>query len=419
MRKLSSFNAGQQHDMTLHPMAKSTRALLGLGCVFLLAGAWADTPPITAAQQATANSVAQKGVALSDLADGAPDRYTVKTGDTLWAISTLYLKSAWRWPELWGMNQQEVKNPHRIYPGQILVLERSGDHASLRVQSGTAADGATGTQDSETVRISPRARITSLLPSALPTLKPSVIGPFLAEPMIVDVAEFERAPHIVAGQDSRVVLAAGDKVYARGPADAPLLDDQRAEKQFRIYGEATPLKDPDTGEVLGYEAKFLGTATLLKSEERNPGIDKDGKPTVEIVSAAIRINTTRAEVNWGDRLVADVRTESSSFIPHAPTTAASGRILSIYGLGASNAAPNDVISLSGGKAEGVDVGTVFAIVKSKRKVQPVVGVNDREIRLPEERIGLVMVFRTFEHLSYGLILEGVDSANVGDRLIAP
>jgi len=430
VRKLSGLFAGLQHDMTLIPMAKSTPTLLSLGCVFVSlhllvqsAGAQtlAENLVITPAQQATADSVAQSGVALSDLADGAPDTYTVKSGDTLWAISVLYLKSPWRWPELWGMNMQEVKNPHRIYPGQVLVLERSGDRASLHVRSaatGQSADAMPAVTD--TVRISPKARITSLLANALPTLKPGVIGPFLEAPIIVDAEAFDRAPHVVAGEHARVLLAAGDKIYARGPADAPLLDNQRQEQQFRIYGEATPLTDPDTHKILGYEAKYKGSATLVKSEERNKVPNEDGKMVEEIVSASLRLDSSRQEVVAGDRLLSGIRQESNSYTPHAANAGVSSRVLSLYTAETTTiVGQNQVIGLRGGKSEGLEVGSVLAVVNNKYPVPLNGHPADLGTQLPEERIALVMVFLTFEHLSYGLIVEATGPVKVGDRLIAP
>ena len=183
--------------MTIHLMAKTKVAMAALAAfasAALLTPAWAQDLPITDAQKSTANAVAQKGVALSDLAADAPERYTIKAGDTLWAISKLYLKTPWRWPELWGMNLQQIKNPHRIYPGQVLVLERSNGRATLRME-----DGSDGTvpADLSTVRVSPRNRLEPLVGGALPTLRPSVIEPFLAEPIIIDAAEFAAAARLV------------------------------------------------------------------------------------------------------------------------------------------------------------------------------------------------------------------------------
>src|SRR4051812_45366938 len=141
--------------------------------------AFAQNYPVTPQQRATAQQTAQAGIPVSELAPNAPDEYTVKPGDTLWAISRLYLRSPWRWPELWGMNIGEISNPHRIYPGQVLYLDKTGGRARLSTRRGSG--GPEGT-----VKLSPRTRYESLSGMALPTLNPSLIEPFLSEPIIID-----------------------------------------------------------------------------------------------------------------------------------------------------------------------------------------------------------------------------------------
>ena len=426
MRKLSSYIAGQQHDMTIYPKAKSTRALLILGALsstFILAPAWAQKFPISAEQRNTANTVSQTGVALSDLAPNAPDKYTVKTGDTLWAIATLYLKSPWRWPELWGMNIQAVQNPHLIYPGQVLVLERSGDRARLRMGSGDG-DGDTSASDTNTnntvLHLLPKTRLTRLGDGPLQTLNPADIEPFLTEPLIVDKEEFEAAPHIVSGTEGRIVMASGDRAYARGPQNAPVLFEGSGAKRFRIYSAATPLLDPDTKKVLGYEAKFAGTAELAKEEVRTSATDADGKAVESVVAAAIDITSSTLDINTGDRLIPTHALQINNYVPHAPAASVQSRIVSVYGTAVTNAAQNQVVAITGGTAEGMDVGTVLAILKNGVVLPPERENPDGpEVRLPNERVGLLMVFRTFEHLSYGLILEIVDGVRIGDRLVSP
>jgi len=430
VRELSSHIAGPQYHMTNHLMAKSTRALAILGALgsisgalLLTAAASAQTLTVTSAERATANSVAHTGVPLAALATDAPDHYDVQAGDTLWAIAKLYLKSPWRWPELWGMNLQEVADPHRIYPGQTLVLERSDGRARLRIASNEPSDsfGNGSATDTQTVRISPKIRSTSLLAAALPTLRSSAIEPFLAEPLIVDTTEFELAPQIVAGKQSRQVMSSGDRIYAVGPTNAPVLDDQRTEKHFRIYGTAVPLRHPDTNLILGYEASFEGTATLIKGERHSNATDADGKITTTIIAASLDITASKGEINIGDRLLPELPFQIQTYTPHAPAHPIKSRVISVYGTAVTNAAQNQVVAISSGTLDGVDVGTVLAILKNGVPV-PLDGSDKPkglEIRLPDERIGLLMVFRTFSHLSYGLILEITDGVTVGDRLVSP
>ena len=217
--------------------------------------------PVMPQQRATAEQVAAQGVPLSALAPNAPEEYTVRRGDTLWRIAGVFLQSPWRWPELWGMNLKDIRNPHLIYPGQQLYLERVGDRAYLRARR--AGDGQVG----QTVRVSPRNRVEVLGAGPLPTLEPHLIEPFLAEPLVVDDDTFQRAPRIVAlANQSRVLVAKGDRAYVRGPADAPLLKAPGLPNDFRVFRTATALKDPQTGEILGYEGQYVGQAALVRGE---------------------------------------------------------------------------------------------------------------------------------------------------------
>ena len=236
---------------------KTALGALAVIAAFTCTPTFAQKYPSTDAQRSTAQQVAEKGIPVSELAPNAPDTYVVKRGDTLWDISRMYLKSPWRWPELWGMNLKALPNPHLIFPGQTLYLDKSDGYARLRTQP---------TGGSDTVRLSPRTRTDSLASLALPTLKTHLIAPFLVEPLVADAATIEQAPRLVATTDQRVLMAAGDRVYARGNPDAPLSTKPGQPRSFRVFREAIPLKDPVTGEVLGYEARYLGNAELARSE---------------------------------------------------------------------------------------------------------------------------------------------------------
>ena len=387
-----------------------------------LASAWIATPalsqnfPISAEQRDTAKQVAQKGVPLGDLTANAPDRHTVKPGDTLWAISALFLKSPWRWPELWGMNLEDIKNPHLIYPGQVLVLERSNGMARLRLDStGSSQDP----NEPPTVRISPRTRVESLADAALPTLRSSIIEAFLAEPVVVDEAGLMAAPRIVSAQESRVLLTRGDRAYARGTAEAPLLDDQRLQKQFRVFRNATPLKDPITGEVLGFEGQYVGKATLVRGETMAEVQDKGGDTSPTIVPATIDIVAAKEEMRVGDRMLPEPPRELRTYTPHAPKNPTDGRIVSVYGSAVVNAAQNQVVAINRGTRDGMEPGLVLAILKDGARVVDKTDEARPLMKLPDERNGLLMVFRTFERVSYALILEITDGVRVGDRLTNP
>ncbi len=395
-------------------------SLLGLALAGAAPGLHAQNFPISAGQKATATQVAQAGVPLSDLAPNAPDNYTVKRGDTLWAISGMFLKSPWRWPELWGMNLQDIRNPHRIYPGQQLYLEKSNGRAMLRARQGSN-DGP----PTDTVRVSPQTRYEALADAAIPTLSPSAIEPFLAEALIVDEATFASAPRIVAAQEGRVLLSRGDRAYARGQygskgaTGTPLSDAKGEPRDFRVFRNATPLKDPTTQKILGYEAQYLGRAELVRGESVAQINDKDGKPQSEIIPATLDIVAAKEEMRTGDRLVPEPTRELRSYTPHAPATPVAGQVVSVYGSAVALASENQVVVINRGALDGMERGHVVAIVKDGQRLVDKTDGARPEIKLPNERNGLMMVFRTFDHLSYALVLQINDGVKVGDRFINP
>lgn len=381
-------------------------------------GVQAQNFPITPEQKAIASQVAQTGIPVGDLVSNAPDSYTVKRGDTLWAISGVFLKTPWRWPELWGMNLQDIANPHRIYPGQQLYLDKSNGRAVLRTrQAGNEEPPNT------TVRVSPRTRYGSLADSSIPTLSANAIEPFLAEPLIVDAVAFAEAPRIVATQEGRVLLSRGDRAYARGVSGAgvgkPLSDEKGQPLNYRVFRNATPLKDPTTNAILGYEAQFVGKAELVRGESVRQVTDKDGKLQSQIVPATIDIVSAKEEMRVGDRLIAEPERTSQSYVPRAPSTPISGQIVSVYGSAVTYASENQVVVVNRGIRDGLERGHVMAILKDGERLQDKTDSARPQIKLPNERNGLLMVFRTFDQLSYALVLQITDGVKVGDRFANP
>ena len=381
-----------------------------MASLVLSSGAQAQNFPITPNQRATATQVAQTGVPLADLAPNAPDEYTVKRGDTLWAISGMFLKSAWRWPELWGMNLEDIRNPHLIFPGQQLYLDKTNGRATLRTRRGL--DGLPG----DTVRVSPRTRYESLSGNAIPTIALSAIEAFLTEPLIVDEATFSRAPRIVATQEGRVMVTKGDRAYARGEyvggvaTGKPLTTAAGQPLDFRVFRNATPLKDPTTQAILGYEAQYVGKAELIRGES---GVGTTVIPaTIDIVSA-------KEEMLVGDRLIPEPPRELLSFVPRAPSTAVTGQIVSVYGNAVTYAGASNVVVINRGTAEGMERGHVLAIVTDGQRQVDKTDTGRPTLKLPDERNGVMMVFRTFDHLSYALVLQVTDGVKVGDRFINP
>jgi hypothetical protein len=372
--------------------------------------------PVTPGQRATANQVAQTGVPLSELAPNAPDSYTVKSGDTLWAISGIFLRSQWRWPELWGMNLDDIKNPHRIYPGQMLYLIKADGRATLSTRGPGGEPG--------TVKVSPRTRYESLSDTAIPPISLQTIESFLTEPLIVDENAINRAPRIVATQENRVLLSRGDRAYARSisgdhPDAEPLAVVDGRSIGYRVFRNATPLRDPSTNEILGYEAQYVGKANVVSNERRREGLDAKGEKILEIVPAGIDITAAKEEMRVGDRLLPEPPREFLNFVPRAPQSPQSGQIVSVYGNAVNYAAQNMVVTINRGKQNGVEPGHVLALLRESNIMRDTTDSARPNMRLPGERNGLMMVFRTFDRVSYAIVLEIADGVQVGDRFVNP
>jgi len=380
--------------------------------------ATAKSLTVSPAQQKTAAQVANDGVALSELSPNAPDSYTVKRGDTLWAISKLFLKSPWRWPELWGMNKAEIKNPHLIYPGQTLYLDKSNGRARLSSQR-----GGVGANGLETIKLSPRTRISNLPDDSIPTLQNSLIEPFLTEPIIVEEATLQAAPRFVATQEGRVLLSEGDRAYARSADGSALSIAAGKPRDFRVFRNATALKDPGTGEILGYEAQFVGRARLIRGESvavmRGAEVKAGDVAKTEIIPATLDIIRSKEEIRTGDRLLPEPPWELLTYTPRAPANAVEARIVSVYGSAVANVAQNQVVVINRGTKDGMERGHVLAIQTNGERLVDKTGASFQDIKLPDERNGLLMVFRPFERVSYALVLNATQAVRVGDWLINP
>ena len=405
-----------KHLSTL-PATSALSALAILAALGVVPAAQAQNYPITAGQRATANQVAQDGIALSELAPNAPDQYTVKAGDTLWAISGMFLKSPWRWPELWGMNLQDIRNPHLIFPGQNLYLEKANGRARLSTRrSDASGDGPAGI---ETVKVKPRTRIESLQDTAIPTLKNHLIEPFLAEPLVVGELTLSQAPRIVSTQEDRVLLSRGDRAYALGSEGQPLRAGPGLTRDFRVFRNAVPMKDPVSGEILGYEAQYVGQVELARGESLRTDVAADGKTTAVLVPATIDIISAKEELRTGDRLLPEPPRQLRSYTPRAPVVPVDARIVSIYGSAVIMATQNQVVAINKGSGDGLEVGDVLSILKYGQVVVDKTTDAKQTLQLPDESVGLMMIFRTFERVSYGLVLEVSDGVKVGDRLVNP
>lgn len=385
------------------------------GAVLMALPAQAQNYPISGEQRATAQAVAERGIPLAELAPNAPDTYVVKRGDTLWGISGMYLKRPWRWPELWGMNLKAIPNPHLIFPGQTLYLEKDGAYARLS----TTPPGAQ-VSDTQTVRVSPRTRIDSLADTALPTLKPHLIEPFLVEPLIVDAQELQRAPRVIATTDDRVLMASGDRAYVRGDAASPVRAERGEPRQFRVFRDAVPLKDPVTGVILGYEAQYLGKAELVSGESYEETPNGKGGFVSEYVPATVDLSATKEEIRAGDRLLPAPERTFTSYTPRAPQIEVDARVVSIYGsFSAAYAGQNQVVAINLGTEDGIEAGHVLSLMTRGERIRDKTNGGNTVVKLPSENNGTAMVFRTFDRVSYALLLEIKGGVRVGDRLVNP
>ncbi|HLL19680.1 MAG TPA: LysM peptidoglycan-binding domain-containing protein [Rubrivivax sp.] len=355
--------------------------------------------PVTPQMRSTAQQVAQTGVPLADLAPNAPDSHTVQRGDTLWGISSIFLKNAWRWPELWGMNLQQIRNPHLIYPGQVLELDRRDGRATLRLARGEGPP-------SNTVRLSPRVRSELLDNGAIAAIPLHLIGPFLNEAVVFDSNELDTGPRIVATQEGRVMLSRGETAYVRGELGGA--------RDFRLFRQLVPLRDPLTREVLGYEGRYVGTAEHVQTGSML--VAASGKGVV--VPDTFRITTTRLEAVVGDRLSPVPQQDLVAYVPHAPAAPVEGRLVSIYGDGL-RAGQNQVVSINRGLRDGMERGHVLALWRAGRDAVDTTGGPKVAMRLPDERHGLLFVFRVFERVSYALVLNVQEPVRAGDRFTQP
>jgi hypothetical protein len=329
-------------------------------------------------------AIAQAPKSPLALKPDAPERYTVVPGDTLWSIAQRYTDSPWRWNELWDLNKDQIKNPHRIYPGNVIVLDRSRSQLAV----------------TDTVRLSPRVRAEATAKAAVPSIPPAVIEPFLIRPLVIEADGLDKAPIIVATEGGRVVIGAGNRAFVKGTGGAK-------DGSWFVYRKGKALVDPDSKTTLGYEATYLGTALTVNA----------GEPaTIELTSAT-------QEVSAGDRLVAAGRPEPIEYAPRAPAGKINGRVIAIYGgVGqVGEAGRHSIITTNVGKAQGLEVGHVLSLHRPGASVRDA-STKARDaapVKLPDERYGLAFVFRVFDRVSYALVMDVSRPVNALDFVQNP
>jgi hypothetical protein len=389
----------QRHGVKTARPSATTLALAVLAAPFLASGSAAAAEwPVTPEQRSTAQQVAQAGVPLSELAPNAPDAYTVKRGDTLWAISKVFLKSPWRWPELWGMNLAEIRNPHLIYPGQLLVLEKIDGRARLKL--GSAVGGT------DVVKLSPSIRGESSETGAIAAIPMNLIAPFLNDALVFESDELAAAPRIVATQEGHVLLGRGDLAFVKG-------GELGSARDWQVFRNPHPLVDPETKAILGYEARFVGSAEHVQDGEARPGAHGPLE-----VPASFRITSTREDAGVGDRLMPATVRDFTPFVPHPAMAGMQGSIVSIYG-DAMSAGSNQIVAINRGAQDGLERGNVLALWHEGAVTHDATAEKAPLIKLPDQRIGMMLVFRVFQKASYALIVESTEPAVPGDRFSTP
>ena len=361
--------------------------------------------------------VAKKGNVLK-LADNAPDQYIVKRGDTLWDIASKFLTDPWRWPEIWRGNRDQVKDPHWIYPGDVLVLDRTTGTVSKRgsvsvsgggESSAGAASGAgvttTGGGIPGTVKLSPSIR-SSVIAVPVPVLPANVIEPYLSRPLVLDARVVEgkiqeaealkTAPRIVGAPDDRYILSSGDKAYVQGL--------KGEEIDWDVFRPGDPLIDPESGDILGLEAVFLGKARVTRR----------GEP------AMVQFRAVKQEIQRGDRLMVADRSPVTNFVLKRPDSEVKGRLMTVYG-SVGSGGQYSIVTVNKGRRDGLEPGNVLALFRSLPPlIQKVEGKKTPiKIQVPDERYGVVTVFRVTERVAYAIVMEANRALQVGDGLRNP
>ncbi len=309
-----------------------------------------------------------------------PERYTVVKGDTLWDISALFLRDPWLWPDVWYVNPQ-IENPHLIYPGDEIIL--------------TYRDGRPILTLSRKNKLSPSVRATPI-DEAIPTIPVDAIAQFLTRPFVMEENELEQAPYIVHFLDDHIIGGAGISFYARSI-------ESNEPPRYTIVRPGKPYKDPDTGEILGYEAAFIGDADLQRA----------GDPAKLLIAAS------EMEAIIGDRLIkAEDDEPLANFQPRAPERDIKGRIISVLN-GVSQIGQYNVVVLNKGARDGLEPGHVLQILQGGDEVRDIIKGHGETVTLPLEEAGILMVFRTFDKVSFALVMRATKPLHVLDWVRPP
>jgi hypothetical protein len=335
------------------------------------------------------------------LSANAPDTYVVKTGDTLWDISKVFLREPWYWPEIWYVNPQ-VANPHLIYPGDVLKLVYVDGQPRITVAERGVESGRTGKRLGPEVRREPLSQSVTAIPYDL-------VASFMGRPTLLTKDQVKTAPYVVAMRDSHMIGAIGNEVYARG------IDDAAPETRFSVVHVEDELRDPDNNSLLGYSGMYVGSGPVAMQ----------GDPAKIVMTDSTR------EVLQGDKLFPESVDVNVDFVPHAPSSEVDAAVIAVRSHTVMG--QYQVVALNRGSNDGLEPGHILAVYQlggvvrdsfSKGGLAATRGTRRKssfgdKVQLPDERAGIVMVFKSFNDLSYALVMETTHEIREGDRAKNP
>ncbi len=314
------------------------------------------------------------------LAAGHPNEYVVKVGDTLWDIAGTFLRDPWFWPEIWYVNP-DIENPHLIYPGDVLGL--------------VYIDGQTRITNvrASTYRMSPQARVTPLS-EAVTSIPFGDIAAFLSSGVVLEKSQADALPYLLRTRGDHLIASAGNEVYVRG------IDNAAESDRFNVVHVGDPMYDPDDNRLIGYHGILIGEASLRRT----------GDP------ATIALTSSTQEAVMGDRLIPASVDVPLNFFPRSPSTNIDGRIISVVG-GVTQIGQYQVVVMNRGSSNGLSVGDVLSVYQTGEVVED--RFRGGTVKVPDEKAGTIMIFKTYDRISYGLVMEATDAIHVHDTIRNP
>jgi len=339
--------------------------------------------------------------AAPEIRENAPDRHIVIKGDTLWDISAKFFKDPWRWPQIWGMNKDTIADPHWIYPGDVIILDRATGTLRIGGEAAPSTPAAPSSPNSGMVKLSPRAHAQGSAHDAIYSIPAAAIAPFLSRPLVIDENGLSGAPTLVGTYEQRVLLGTDDIAYVKNMPENKGI-------RWQVYRPGKALIDPDNQAVLGYEANYLGDAQVEKFAD----------------ISTLKITKAIEEIKKGDRFaqpVSELDNGIVNYVPHAPESPVAARVISIYG-GVSQAGQNTIITLNKGRRDGLENGHVLALYRKGEVLkEPGKTYFDKDVSyaLPDMRYGLIFVFRTFDKVAYALVMQTRLPVELLDSAVTP